>query len=443
MRRNLVLAAAAGAIAAAIMVVARHRGGASTAEWPPERSTLDAHVWPLPAAIDEAADYLSRVNGPDGRFQYRLFSDGRSVSGRDYNILRHAGSIYALGDYRTQTRDAAARAKADATIGRAARYVLSRYVRAVPEHPDLSAVWSDPGEEGGSRQAAKLGGTALTMIGVLRGLDVLTDPHEVESDLATLQSLGRFVLYMEKPNGEFRSKYDRESGFVNDFESLYYPGEAILALTMLYEADHDVRWLDGAARGIAHLVEIRRGTSGTMKKLPNDHWLMIATDRFLPRYGELPSAPMAKEAMLEHAVALGQTMMDEQTDVLERSRDKDVRGAFGIDTRTTPSATRLEGLLALEHAIAGEPARAAFRAQLRRSIGRGVTFLRRAQLQGGTARGAIPAALKASDVPDAGADDGSEGAPEKEVRIDYVQHALSALMRYQTMCAADRTDCLL
>jgi hypothetical protein len=170
---------------------------------------------------------------------------------------------------------------------------------------------------------------------------------------------------------------------------------------------------------------------------------MIATDRFLPHYHDLASPPITREAILEHAVALGQTMIDEQTHVLERTRDLDVRGAFGADTRTTPSATRLEGLLALVHAIANEPARARFRIELRRSIGRGVTFLRRAQIRDGVARGGIPAALESVSGLDAGEDDGSDGAADKEVRIDYVQHALSALMRYAAMCAADRTDCLL
>ena len=107
--------------------------------------------WPLSQAIDEAADYLSRVNANDGRFTYREFLDGRRVSPRKYNILRHAGSIYALADYHSHTTDAAARAKAAGTMARASQYLVTRYIRPVPNNPDLAAVWSDPKEEGGER----------------------------------------------------------------------------------------------------------------------------------------------------------------------------------------------------------------------------------------------------------------------------------------------------
>ena len=65
---------------------------------------------------------------------------------------------------------------------------------------------------------------------------------------------------------------------MSDFESLYYPGEATLRLTMLYEADHDEKWLATAAmKGVSQLVVSRRTVAKA--KLPADHWLMIAIDR--------------------------------------------------------------------------------------------------------------------------------------------------------------------
>jgi len=81
-------------------------------------------------------------------------------------------------------------------------------------------------------------------------------------------------------------------------------------------------------------------------------------------------------------------------------------------------------------------------------IGRGIAFLRRSQVQDGVARGGIPwmqrgafskqTAVDASDVAD---DEGSAARTEQEVRIDYVQHALSAMLRYAVMCRDRGAGC--
>jgi hypothetical protein len=466
-RRNLIAPAGAIVVIGLLLWLAPWRGREGTGPAVPVGSgssalvgsgsasgpSVDRRVWPLDRGIDEAAEYLSRVNAADGRFEYRLFVDGRHGSPRKYNILRHAGSIYALADYqRTQQRSPEARTQAGLTMTRATRYLLTRAIRPLREKPGLEAVWSDPREEGGSQPTAKLGGAALAMIGILskiRATEGASDAGTSASfaeELATVQALARFVLFMQEPSGDFHAKYEDGKGYVTDFESLYYPGEAILGLTMLYEVDHDKRWLEAGAKAVAYLVSSRR----TTKKLPNDHWLMIATDRLLPRYGDLTSPPLPREEVLEHAVALGRVMMDEQAKVLEKRDDPELSGAFGVDGRTTPAATRLEGLLALEHAIAGDASRAAFRSELRLVIGLGVAFLRRAQVREGIARGGVPMALRVvpeTDVGDGGRDDDEarhdkpEGRREQEVRIDYVQHALSAMMRYAAMCEGGGHGC--
>jgi hypothetical protein len=462
-RRNIVLGLAAGALgffALLWLLSGRERGrepegtsgGAQVASASRSPPPLDPALGSIDDAIERAADYLVRVSGADGRFEYRLFIDGRHGAKQKYNILRHAGSIYALADYRAATTQPATRARTQESMTRAVEY-LRRSIRPLAAHPEMRAVWSDPKEEGGARPAAKLGGAGLALIAITSKLredatpDVdasalLGDGGKRESEdadagsdlLGTLQALGRFVLFMQQPSGDFHAKYEEPKGFVTDFESLYYPGEAILGLTMLYEVDRDKRWLEAGARSVAYLVESRRSA----KRLPNDHWLMIAIDQLLRVYGELAAPPLTREAVLEHSVALGRTMMDEQARVLARPYDPEIDGAFASDARTTPSATRLEGLLALEHALGrdADPARAAFRADLRRTIARGVAFLRRSQVKDGLARGGIPMALKAvaEDAGD-GSDDEREHDAAQEVRIDYVQHALSAMLRHRAMCA--------
>lgn len=465
MLRKLALAVVVVALAVVGAVVAQRRlgGGAPDAGSSSRLAEIDARVWPFPQAIDEAADYLVRVTGPDGRFEYRRFVDGHPDSTGQYNVLRHAGSIYALADYalsdyRGRPGNEAAPERLHAALGRASSYLVSRYVRPLREHPEILAVWSDPQEERGraGRPTAKLGGAGLAIVALAGNMraNAAAAPSASASasasadagagDLATMQGLGRFILFMQRENGSFHAKYEEPTGYVRDAESLFYPGEAILALTMLYEVDHDARWLEGAARGIAQLIESRRGSTD----LPADHWLMIAIDRFVPHHAALAKAPVSREEMVDHAIVLGRLMMSEQADVLATLDDPNVAGAFDADGRTTPAATRLEGLLALEHAIASDPARAAFRTELRGAIGRGLAFLRRSQVQDGVARGGIPwvqrgasftaTAVDASDVAD---DDGSAARAEQEIRIDYVQHALSAMLRYAVLCRDRGAGC--
>ena len=386
----------------------------SALAWPLflRESPTPGQVWPLSRGVEEAAKYLVLANNPDGRFEYLRYVAGGEAKRDKYNIVRHAGAIWALADYQEWTTDGVARETAVAAIERATRYLLSQ-TRPISGRPDVLAVWSTPNR--GRNSNAKLGASALAIVALLSGNS---------KDLTTVDGLARFLVFMQKDSGDFYSRYESEFGSDNESDSLYYPGEAILALTLLYETDHDSRWIDSAARGVAYLVDSRR--AGT--RLPNDHWLMIAIDRLLPHYNDLVSPRLTREDMVNHAVALGTTMMNEQRAVLAGAHPPEVDGSFLPDGRITPTATRLEGLLALEHAIDRDPKRADFRAALRACIQRGIAFLRRSQLRDGSTRGGFPVVVEGP-----AAARSPQDRDQRTVRIDYVQHALSAFLRYDRM----------
>jgi hypothetical protein len=412
--------------------VSRSNGGGSASATKPE--------WDLPTAIDEAAGYLIRNNNEKGRFVYRMSGEGKVVAPTKYNIVRHAGAMYALADYQVQGPSADGRAKAAAVEDRAANELITHYVRPLKADEKLLAVWSDPKEEGGKKVAAKLGGAGLSVIGLMgrnRALGGL-DGGAPAKELETAQGLARFIQFMQKPNGDYTSKYSDEEGKATDFESLYYPGEATLGLTMLYEADHDTQWLDTAMKGVGRLVIARRDVA--RDKLPPDHWLLIAIDRLVPFYEKVKDPSITKDEMIDHAVTLAQLMIESQTKVSKVRPEID--GCYTKDGRTTPTATRLEGLLALEHALTGDAKRAGIRKELRDSIVKGIYFLRRSQVTSGPNKGGIPGAL-VSESDDGGAEEPEDSADGKptEIRVDFVQHALSALMRYVVMCKADSEGC--
>ena len=82
-----------------------------------------------------------------GRFDYVR---GVRADDDDYNILRHAGSIYSLLQYNEKRPSP----EVDAAILRGSKYLRSRYIRPVKDHPELLAAFSRPDEEGVPEAAA-------------------------------------------------------------------------------------------------------------------------------------------------------------------------------------------------------------------------------------------------------------------------------------------------
>jgi hypothetical protein len=355
-------------------------------------------------AIDAAAAYLHR-HQQDGRFVYRIRMDG-STPGPRYNVVRHAGALYGLAQHFELSGSDASRQ----AVLEGARELRRRYLHPVRGVPGAMAVFSLAPEEVEGSRYAKLGGSALGLVALLAARDL--DPEAVPLD--ELRGLGEFILFMQEANGRFRAKYHEQAGFAHDFESVYYPGEAILALARLHRADPDPRWLSAALDAAAFLVRSRQGAT----RLPNDHWLMIATADLLPLLDAVDDPPISREALLAHAIALGHTMLEEQR---RAARELDAPGSFLPEGTSTPTATRLEGLAAL-HSVLSER-HEPLRRQIRTAIERGIAFLLRCQVRGGRADGGVLRALR--PLPGAPPDFNRR---QQEIRIDYNQHALSALI---------------
>ena len=370
----------------------------------------------LSEAIDLAGGYLTRVCTESGQFIY-VVNLKPSVRTRPiYNIVRHAGAIYALA---AQERRNPNKATRDALL-RAAEFMKAKTIAPAPADSDFLAVWSRP--EINRRPKApvvKLGGTGLGLVALLSVEQVR--PGTTPPD--TLQRLGRFLVYMQKEDGSFYSKYvPSKGGRYDKWISLYYPGEAMLGLVMLYEyeKDPDPQWLDATVRGMTCLARQRRGR----KRVEADHWALLATARLLPIL-ERSGKPFPRKAILDHAAQICESILAERPD---RSRTSVTRGCFSSDGRTCPTATRLEGLLA---ALTFLPAE---HAELRRRIGpcvkEGIDFLLRSQIRDGEHRGGIPRAIRRLP-PNHPRFNWIFNRRATEIRIDYVQHALSAMIAFE------------
>ncbi|MBS1261737.1 MAG: hypothetical protein MAG453_01069 [Calditrichaeota bacterium] len=105
-------------------------------------------------------------------------------------------------------------------------------------------------------------------------------------------------------------------------------------------------------------------------------------------------------------------------------------GSFYRDGRTTPTATRLEGMIAALEYLPDKHRQ--LKADIGRAIHDGVSFLLRAQRRAGDNAGAVTRALLT--LPQSHPDEDDDfNRRATEVRIDYVQHALSAFIGYRRL----------
>jgi hypothetical protein len=348
--------------------------------------------------IELSAAYLERNCDPNGRFAYKsdMASGQQSAS---YNIIRHAGAIYALAMLNRAHKDGAALD----TMVRAAEFLRRNYI-GPGVRPEQEAVWSKPIAQYSDSQyhEAELGGTGLGLVALAAVREVRPEAISLEQ----LQSLGRFLLFLQRDDGRFVSKYRLETGPVRNWESLYYPGEATLGLLALYEADRSPTWLNAAAKSLAYLARSRAG----LTTVPADHWALIATAKLLP-YCDRNPCPVSREELLRHAIQICESILRQQRGGSMMTLD----GAFDSTGRTAPAATRLEGLLAaMEFLPKGR-----LTTEIETAAGRGIAFLMRAQIKSGPYAGGMPGAFF------------PQARGGSEIRIDYVQHAMCAWLRYQ------------
>lgn len=346
----------------------------------------------LNRAISLAAAYLEHACGPDGKFVYRV-NVNSGLRSNSYNIVRHAGAMYALA---MLNRSYPNKDVVDALV-RAASFLRTNYI-GPGVRSDQFVVWASPTARSST---ADLGATGLALVALVAVEQARPDTVP----LGELQGLGHFLLFLQRPDGSFVNKYRMEGGPVEDFESLYYPGEASLGLLCLYELDHSTIWLNAAARALSYLARSRVG----LADVPPDHWALIATEKFLPYYG-LSSSPASQQGLIYHAEQICRSLIKDQV----RNPVAAAFGAFNSTGQTAPTATRMEGLLAALEFLPDKE----LRTQIENSVNQGIAFLLRAQFLDGQYTGGMPQAV-APLTP------GSY-----EIRVDYVQHALCAWLRY-------------
>jgi len=345
----------------------------------------------LENASKRTARYLAGMVEPSGRFVYRYDPlEDRKLGG--YNILRHAGTLYSMLEYCQVTRDT----KVLEAARRALDYLLEQIHTIRRNGVEMACVVED-GE-------VKLGGNGLGALAVSKYIELTGDREH----LPVLQKLCEWMVYVQDTSGRFViHKRDFPDGPVSDFRSSYYPGEAIFGLMRTFEIDGDSRWLEAADAAARYLITVRdRGLRDI--QLPHDHWLL---------YGLNELYRHKKDSLFSnHAFRIAGAIMGAQNRNLAAA---EWNGGFGFHPRSTPAATRMEGLGA-GYRIALAAGNRKQQEALIESLQLGNAFLIRTVIGPSWAMYMKNPARAVGGV--------RKSLENFEIRIDYVQHSLSAFL---------------
>ena len=345
----------------------------------------------------EGGDYLVRHLHEEGLFDYQ-YSPQRNAMIADYNEVRHAGTAYALLELYGATHDIRYRQSAERAIE-----MMLRWSKPIQGADSQAIVY-----QGGK---AKLGASALAVVALLKHKEVTGDSRWLND----AKKLGRFLILQQHKDGHFESNYFFSKNNDDSFDSIYYPGEAVLALTRLQLADpQNHEWQEAAEHAADWLVNVRdQGKKND--DLPHDHWLLIALNELYPLTNN--------KKHLAHAERIASAILAAQrTD----SVYPDWIGSYYDPPRVTPTATRAEGLAAMWQ-LAGKTGmkQDAYLEALKKMA----VFQMRCQL--------TPENILYLPRPDVARGGFRRSLTEWDVRIDYVQHNISALLALREILTKD------
>jgi hypothetical protein len=367
-------------------------------------------------AARDGARYLANNIGDDGRFRFMVdaLSDGEQTG---YDWPRHAGATYFLAqaaDHFHEPELATACLRAAAQLRDVGLAVCDRKTAAPgagPMNPSHRARRDISPACIGSDSRVDLGSSALALIAFVEIVRTGLDPTYA----APAARLARFVRAQQRKDGEFMHEFDRDTGRPVNVQYLYYSGEASLALSRFHSITGDPADLSAASRGLAHIVGPVWSFFGDRYYFGEEHW----TCQAMADLWERAPDPVARDFCVRWQ-AYGRRLQLAPGETLE-----DEAGALGVAPplfapRLTPVASRCEagvatlGVLSREHAGG--------LSDLERQQRRALALLVRRQFRPG------PVALLGDPARAYGAMPGSE--VDMALRIDYVQHAGSAMLSW-------------
>jgi hypothetical protein len=267
-----------------------------------------------------AAAYLESVVQKDGQFIYEYSPPLDRISS-SYSVLRHAGTTYSLLEYYQFAKDRKALEKVKPALA----WVKAQAHSPRPGSGQMNFKYIlDEDEE------ANIGGAGLAVLAFCKYEEVTSDRsyHNLSVEL------GQHIVNQQEADGNFLCYYSYDDEEVDQRDSDYYPGEAILALLRLYQLDRNPKWLKTAEKGAMYLIT-ERDSDIPDEDLLHDQWLMMGLNE-LYRLTK-------KKVYADHCFKIAQSIAALQW---KQHKYPDWIGGFYDPPRSTPTAVRSEGLVA-------------------------------------------------------------------------------------------------
>ncbi|MBI1369111.1 MAG: hypothetical protein GC162_10710 [Planctomycetes bacterium] len=260
--------------------------------------------------------YLTRSVDDKGRFVY-LYDAAADRVPEEYNLIRHAGAVYAMVELYQVTHDKALIAAAK----RAIDYLITQTLHEkTPDGLDLAFLVED--------HRIALGTNGLTLLSLAQYMIATGD----RTLMPVAQSLANWIKLTQAPDGRFTIYEQRwPDRLVFESPSLYAAGEAMLGLLRLHQLTRDDSLIDAALRGARYLAHQQADIP--LDKLDHDHWLMYAFNE-LAMYRRDNDVERSMGRLVE---AILTTQHGSDADPLWV-------GGWYDPPRSTPAATRVEGL---------------------------------------------------------------------------------------------------
>ena len=342
-------------------------------------------------------DFISHHTLKSGKFVYRTHVDPRLYyPSSKYNSKIHAEVLYGM--YLGERYLKNSSLKEERYI--ASDYLIKNYISQI--NANMYAVVSKVGEENDvTSPVAKLGSTGLALC----SLSNLYPEGKI--DLKILQGLGDFIIYMQKSDGSFYSKYSLIDKTRSDaLISFSYPGVAALGLLFLNDVDPNKKWVDASKKTLFNHKNLIKHPK---YKEYFDYSFVIAAKKLF----ETPDNGLSddeKRLLQTDVENMTYAVLDKQV----TDKKSPYRGSFG-NIRSYNVAVVVEGLNSAYYVTDDKK----LKKKIRKALKQGTDFLSRYQIKEGKVKGGIPADVSGD----------STGAGM--IRIDTVQHALSAWILYK------------
>jgi hypothetical protein len=343
---------------------------------------------------------------PSGRYIYEHdLNTGfkTNPAGGPYSMPRHAGTTYFLAELYRITKEEWLREPIERAFAHLADLLSTgRCAGTLPDGQAFDCVIDK------NERVAQLGSTALTVV-------ALAEYQRATGDTRYLPMATKFatwILYMQRPDGSFRHLYDPSTKQPDDkAELLYYSGEASLALARMHVITGDAKYARAAEKGLDWLVDWYDFFLGGFL-YGEEHWTCIAAE------AAWPAAKRGKYR--EFCDGYGAFLRMQQPHPGDHPDEDDWAGAYNftpfVPPYNTPAGSRTEAmissyLLGVHHGH-GDP-------EIREQIALTLQYTLGQQIRPESAFNVVGEGLG-----------GMPASPiDRNVRIDYVQHVCSAMIR--------------